>query len=96
MLKSMKPIPSAKRTEIAYSISVKRERLISMISKCPIYECMSIFNSFLTSLLCSTLLILMIFIFWTYYRKECIEQIASMFRPRRRLMTQTDGTKAMT
>ena len=78
MLKSMRRTTSAKRTEIAYSISVTRETLILTISECPkIYECTNIFNSFLI-LCCFTLLILIIF--WTQRNSRSFYQVQASRR----------------
>jgi hypothetical protein len=78
----MRRIISTKRTGIAYSISVMRERLISTISECPVYDCTNIFNSFLI-LCCCTLFILIIF--WTQRNGRFFYQVQAIFQPRRRL-----------
>lgn len=93
MLKSMRPIPSAKRTEIAYSISVMTtQRLRSMISKGPIYECTSIFLIVSWHLL---FFVVLLYLHWWFLSFEGIHWTDSIFyhhtfRPRR-LMTHTDS-----
>ena len=67
MLKSMRRIISAKRTEIAYSISVTRETLILTISECPkIYECTNIFNSF-------WFFVVLLYLYWSSFGRRGVD-----------------------